>query len=347
MMNLEKEIREQPEVLARVLKTNESALNAAVEAIKARGDEITNVIFAARGTSDHACIYAQYLIERFVGLPCGLATSSVITKYDGKLCFKRSLVIGVSQSGMAKDVLAVIERAKSCGALTITVTNNVESPLASAADFHLFCDCGPETSIAATKTFTSEMYLLAKLCQLWCGCEKLGSDLDKVPAAVEELLGYMPEKVLDHVRRYRFMEGGVFVGRGMTYPLALEGALKSMETNKLRMVGYAISDFQHGPLAQLSNRNVAFVLAAEGACLDDAKLVLEKLKPTEAETLIITDSDDFDDCEFVLKLPKLGSDTVSPFLFAVTVQLLALQQTKVRGIDPDVSNVLNKITVTK
>lgn len=346
MMNLEKELREQPDVLARVLKTNEAALAAAVADIKARND-ITNVVFAARGTSDHACIYAQYLMERYIGIPCGLATSSVITKYDGKLNYKNSLVIGVSQSGMAKDVLAVIERAKENGALTITVTNNTESPLASAAHHHLFCDCGPETSIAATKTFTSEMYLLAKLCQLWCGCEELGKQLDRVPDAVRELLDYMPEKVLDHVRRYRFMEGGVFVGRGMTYPIALEGALKSMETNKLRMVGYAISDFQHGPLAQLSNRNVAFVLAAEGPCLDDAKLVLEKLKPTQAETLIITDTDDFDDREFVLKLPKLGSDSVSPFLFGVTVQLLALQQTKIRGIDPDVSDVLNKITITK
>ena len=347
MMNLEKEIREQPEVLGRVLKTNEAALTAAVAAIKAR-DDITNVVLAARGTSDHACIYAQYLIERFVGLPVALATSSVITKYDGKLCFKNSLVVGVSQSGMAKDVLAVIERAKSCGALTVTVTNNADSPLASAADFHLFCDCGPETSIAATKTFTSEMYLLAKLCQLWCGCEKFGADLDRVPAAVAQLLDYMPDKVYDLVRRYRFMEGGVFVGRGMTYPIALEGALKSMETNRLRMVGYAISDFQHGPLAQLSNRNVAFVLAAEGPCLDDAKLVLEKLAPTEADICLITDSDDFDGkYDFILKLPKLGSDTVSPFMFAVTVQLLALQQTKIRGIDPDVSNVLNKITITK
>ena len=347
MMNLEKEIREQPQVLARVLKTNEKVLNAAVEAIKAR-DDISQVVFAARGTSDHACIYAQYLIERFIGIPCALATSSVITKYDGKLRYPHSLVIGVSQSGMAKDVLAVIERAKESGALTITVTNNESSPVAAAGDFHLFCDCGPETSIAATKTFTSEMYLLAKLCQLWCGCSKFGEDLDRVPGAVAELLGYMPEKMLDHVRRYRFMEGGVFIGRGMVYPIALEGALKSMETNRLRMVGYAISDFQHGPMAQLSNRNVVFVLAAEGACLDDAKMALEKLEPTEAETLIITDSDDFDGkYDFVLKLPKLGSDSVSPFLFAVTVQLLALQQTKVRGIDPDVSNVLHKVTVTK
>ena len=126
-MNLEKELREQPEVLARVLKTNKEALEKAVADIKSRND-ITNVVFAARGTSDHACIYAQYLMQRFIGLPCSLATSSVITKYDGKLNYKNSLVIGVSQSGMAKDVLAVIERANENGAITISITNNLESP---------------------------------------------------------------------------------------------------------------------------------------------------------------------------------------------------------------------------
>ena len=347
MMNLEKELREQPEVLARVLKTNKEALEKAVADIKSRND-ITNVVFAARGTSDHACIYAQYLMQRFIGLPCSLATSSVITKYDGKLNYKNSLVIGVSQSGMAKDVLAVIERANENGAITISITNNLESPLAKTAKYHLFCDAGPEVSIAATKTFTSQMYLMAKLCQLWCGCDKLGEELDMVPGAVKELLDYMPDTVLKLVERYRFLEGGVGVGRGMTYPVALEGALKTMETNRLRMVGYAISDFQHGPLAQLTNRNIAIVLAANGACLDDAKLVLEKLEPTEAEVLLITDSDDFDGkVDHILKLPKLPSDAVSPILFGVTVQLIAMELTKVKGIDPDVSNVLNKITVTK
>ena len=347
MMNLEKELREQPEVLGRVLKTNEEVLKKAAEAVKA-DDKITNVVFAARGTSDHACIYTQYLMHRYVGLPCSLATSSVITKYDGKLCFKNSLVIGVSQSGMAKDVLAVIERANDCGAITITVTNNMDSPLAKAGKFHFFCDAGPEVSIAATKTFTSQMYLMAKFCQLWCGDEELGKELDLVPAAAAELLGYLPDKILEMEERFRFLEGGVFVGRGMCYPIALEGALKMMETNRMRMVGYAISDFQHGPLAQLTNRNIAVVLAQSGVMLDDAKLVLEKLEPTEADIVIITDTDEFDGkYKNILKVPKLPSDSVSPFMFALTVQTMAMELTKVKGIDPDVSNVLNKITITK
>lgn len=347
MMNLEKELREQPEVLARVLKTNNDVLLAVAEKIKSR-DDITNVVFAARGTSDHACIYAQYLFQRYLGIPCGLATSSVNTKYGAIINYKNTLVIGVSQSGMAKDVLAIIEMAKESGATTITVTNNTESPLAKAGDFHLFIDAGHEKSIAATKTYTSEMYLLAKLCQLWSGDENLGKELDMVPNAVAELLSYMPEKVLSTVERFRFMREGVVVGRGMTYPVALEGALKIMETNNLKMSGYAISDFQHGPLAQLNKNGLCIVLAAEGPCLDDAKIVLDKLVATECEVLIITDSDEFDDkYNLIFKLPKLPSDDVSPYLFGVTVQLIAMELTKVRGVDPDVSQVLNKITVTK
>ncbi|MBR5515833.1 MAG: SIS domain-containing protein [Clostridia bacterium] len=346
MMNLEKEIREQPEVLARVLNTNKAAIEAAAAAIKARGD-ITNVVFAARGTSDHACIYAQYLYQRYLGIPCGLATSSVNTKYGATVNYKNTLVIGVSQSGMAKDVLAIIEMAKATGGLTVTITNNEESPVAKAGDFHLFIDSGHEASIAATKTFTSEMYLLAKLGQVWSGNEELAGELDMVPAAVAQLLDYLPDQVLSTVERFRFMREGVLVGRGMTYPIALEGALKIMETNCLKISGYAISDFQHGPLAQLNKNGLCIVLAANGACLDDAKIVIEKVKPTEAEVLVITDTDDFDDMPLVFKLPKLPSDNVSPYLFAVCVQLIAMELTKVRGIDPDVSVVLNKITVTK
>ena len=347
MMNLEKELREQPEVLARNLKTNEKVLAEAVDAVKARTD-ISNVIFAARGTSDHACIYASYLMQRFLGIPTGLATSSVMTKYGAKVNYAHSLVIGVSQSGMAKDVLAVIEDARESGAVTITITNNLESPLAKAADFHFYCDCGPETSIAATKTFTAQMNLLAKFTQLWAGNEKLGEMIDKIPGKVAELLETVPDKILEMAERYCFMEGGVVLGRGMVYPIALEGALKSMETNKLRMVGYASSDFQHGPLAQLSKRNIAIVLAADGPCLDDAELIIDKLKPTEAEVLLITDTDKFDGkVDHIIKIPSIGCDCVSPFLFGVAVQLIALQLTKVHGIDPDVSEVLNKITVTK
>ena len=117
MTKMEKEILEQPKVLASLKGTNEVTIKNLVSDIKQR--DIKMVYFAARGTSDHASIYASYLISTYVGIPTGLALPSVVTAYNGKLCLKDALVIGVSQSGKAADVLAVMERAKSCGALTV------------------------------------------------------------------------------------------------------------------------------------------------------------------------------------------------------------------------------------
>ena len=122
MINLEKEIREQPAVLAGVAAANLDTIRALVDEIRAT--DITNVQFAARGTSDHAAIFAQYLIHTVVGVPCGLATPSVISKYHGKLAFEKTLVIGISQSGKAADALAVIERANQTGALTSPSTRS-------------------------------------------------------------------------------------------------------------------------------------------------------------------------------------------------------------------------------
>ena len=145
MINLEKEIREQPEVLAGISDKNMEEIRKLVLAAKKAG--VNNIYFAARGTSDHASIYAQYLFAIYATVPCGLATPSAVSKYGAKISYKNTLVIGVSQSGQAADVLAVLRDAKSCGAITASVTNNADSPLAKEADYHLFCSAGPETSI--------------------------------------------------------------------------------------------------------------------------------------------------------------------------------------------------------
>lgn len=225
MINLEKEIREQPDVLANISKVNKSTVEALVAKAKAAG--VNNICFAARGTSDHASIYAQYLFGIFASVPCGLATPSVISQYGAKINYKDTLVIGVSQSGQAADVLSVIRDAKECGAITASVTNNADSPLAKEADYHLFCDAGPEVSIAATKTFTSQMYLLAMICAEWSGSDELQKILDKVPETVAEVLDKIPGRIEQFIGDYKDLEYGVVLGRGVVYPIALEGTLKN------------------------------------------------------------------------------------------------------------------------
>ena len=346
MMNLEKEIRQQPEVLAKIKENNIDTIRALVAEIKARG--LNHVYFAARGTSDHASIYAQYLLGIYAGIPCSLATPSVVSKYGAKINLKNSVVIGVSQSGKAEDVLSVMRQAKEDGTIVVAVTNEAESSMAKEAMYHLYCGAGKETSIAATKTFTSQMYLLALLCAEWSGSSELSALLDKVPGGAAKLLDTMPSQIDRIVARYRYLTDAVVLARGINYPIALEGALKILETTRVRMKGYAISDFYHGPLAQVSENSLSFVIAAEGPMLEDAIAMVEKLNSIGAEVIVLTDSDKAAGLSpFTLKIPALGSDVVSPYLFAMTMQLFAMKLTQIKGLDPDVSPVLNKVTITK
>ena len=346
MINLEKEIREQPAVLARVKASNADVLSALVSEIKS--SNITNVLFAARGTSDHACIYAQYLFHRFLGIPCALATPSVLTAYGCEMKLEHTLVIGVSQSGRAQDVLSVLENGKKCGAITVAVTNNTASPMAQCAKYHLYCDAGEEISIAATKTFTSQMMLLAQLCAAWSGSEQLLAILDRVSDGAQTVLDTVPAQIEQIIARYRYMEDAFVLGRGMAYPIALEGALKILETNKIRVRGYASSDFQHGPLAQISAKTLVFVLAAKGPCFADALEMIGKIEKIGAELIVVTDDAELAQRQrFALQVPNLGCDCTAPYFMAMTMQLFALKLTEVKGIDPDQSEVLKKITITK
>lgn len=345
MQNLEKEIREQPGVLSGVYAKNKDTIIALVRELKKR--EPNSAFFASRGTSDHAAIYAQYLFGEYLGLPCGLTTPSVLTKYNGKLTFRNSLVFGISQSGAAEDVLAVIEKAKKDGSLTVAVTNNEDSVIAKAADFHLYCAAGPETSIAATKTFTSEMYVLALLCAEWSGNEELKTILASLPAAAAKLMEYMPAEVQKKAEANKDLTDAVLLGRGYSYPIALEGALKILETNAIRLRGYAISDFQHGPLAQIKKGSFVFLIMPEGPVFDDAEAMLKKLLALEADVTVITDREKLPEGNYsVLRLPVTGSDAAAAYLAAITLQLFALKLTEARGIDPDASKVLKKVTVT-
>lgn len=345
MINLEKEIREQPQVLASLKEKNKDVLTSLVKEIKAK--KIDNIYFVARGTSDHACIYAQYLFGVVLGIPCSLALPSVFTQYGARINFNNSLVVGVSQSGKAEDVNAVLESANEQGMTTLAITNYETSLIANTAKYHLFCNANEEKSIAATKTFTAQMYLLALLCAEWSGNSDLISALDAVPNHVDAALGYLPEKMSALVQNLLEYKEAVVLGRGMTYSIALEGALKILETNKMKVKGYPISDFYHGPVAQLHNNDLAIVLAQSGVMENDAIKMIDKLKTVGANTVVISDNDELLLGTHNIKINKTECEFTIPFVFAIAVQLIALNLVLAKGIDPDKSDVIAKITVTK
>ncbi|MBE6896537.1 MAG: SIS domain-containing protein [Ruminococcaceae bacterium] len=343
---MKKEIFEEPAAMERCLKSNEATLNKLAETLQAAN--ISNVVVAARGTSDHAGIYGKYIIESMLGIPVGLAACSTTTLYGAKLNFNNMLVIGISQSGAAADVLELIKNAKETGAITLTITNNLESPLAAAADFHLYCDAGLEESVAATKTFGTQMYLIAQFVARWAGKTDIIKKLEAVPKNLTQIL-LQDATIAQIATRYRFMEEAFILSRGINYPLALEATLKIQETNYVRAKAYPISDFHHGPFAMVSEGMPVFMYMSDGPVKEDSKAMIEKLQSVGADLFMVTDDDELlAQGDLGFKIPSADKeDMIASFYFAVFAQLFAANLAEVKGRNPDAPRGLKKVTITK
>ncbi len=346
MTKMLKEIYEQPKVLSGIEKENKTTLNLLVKELKERN--IGHAVFAARGTSDHASIYGQYLLGIYQGVVSALAIPSCITLYNGKLDLSNDLVIGVSQSGKAADAYAIIERGNRQGAITVAITNDKNSPMAMLAKYHLYCNAGLEESVAATKTFTAQMYLLALLTAYWSKNDELLKNLRDVPQFMEKMLSNLGEEIQGQVNRFRYIKEGFILARGIGYPIALEATLKIQETCYIKMKGYAISDFYHGPLAQVDADMPVIIMAPEGAAFEDTKEMIHKIKSIGTQVLVITDDVNLSkEVEQSVLLPKTGSEVTSAFLFAAFAQYFAQLLSISKGLNPDSPRLLKKITITK
>ncbi len=339
------EISEQPKVLENCMKQNQKTIEAIVAKLKERN--IRHVIIAARGTSDHAAVYAKYIIEMKLGIPVALAAPSVFTLYNKTLSMEDSLVIGISQSGRAADVLEVLKAAKAQGAPTISVTNHEDSPLAQEAEFHLFCAAGLEKSVAATKTFTSEIYLMAQLVAYWAQDEAFKKELSEVPALLTKTINGAGQ-IESKVNRYRFMNECFVLARGVNYAIALEGALKIQETTYVRAKAYATSDFHHGPFAMIGDHMPVMVYAPKGESLNDIREMIHKLKNAGADLLIVSNDAEtlaLGDC--TIEIPDVNNDLITPFINVVVGQMFACNLSLLRGLNPDAPRGLSKVTVTR
>ena len=338
------EIMEQADVTEQCLRRNASVLTEIVREIKARGIRFT--VIAARGTSDHAAVYGKYVLESLTRCPVALSAPSIVTIYKTKPDFSDTLVIGISQSGQAADVGAVLEAANEQGAVTVAITNVEDSPLAKTARYRLYCYAGPEKSVAATKTFTAQMILMAGLAAEWSGSTELKSKLSQVPAKIRETFG-LADSVRQVVDRYRFMDECFVLARGINYSIALETALKIEETTYVRAKAFAISDFQHGPMAMLQKDMPVVVFAPSGSCEEDAREMIEKARDAQADVLVISDREplrSLGSCS--LPVPDGLNDYVSPFCNVVIAQMFACQLAVSKDLNPDAPRRLHKVTKT-
>jgi glutamine---fructose-6-phosphate transaminase (isomerizing) len=323
------EVAEQPEVLARLLADGAAEIAKVRSAIDAYRPRF--VLIAARGTSDHAALYGKYLAEIRLQLPAGLASPSTLTVYGARPDLSGVLFIGVSQSGGSPDLLGSLEAARTCGAMTVAVTNNASSPLAEAAEHHVDIRAGVERAVAATKTYTTELLALYLLLT--------GGDAAAVPDAAARTLDFAPQAYAA-AERYRFTQRLVTTARGFSYPTAREAALKLMETSYLSAQAFSAADLLHGPLAMVDPDLPVIAVVTPGAGGTAMAPVVARMVASGANVLRVGPEDG-------LPVASAGvAEDLLPILEILPLQQLAWRLALDRGGDPDRPRGLSKVTET-
>lgn len=314
------EMAEQPAVLRRILSEGAPKIREVAEQIAARNPRF--VLLTARGTSDNAALYAKYLLEIQLGKPCGLTSMSTTTAYGAKPDLTDCLVITVSQSGGSPDLVASTQAARDAGAITLSVTNNADSPLAAVSEFHIDVLAGPEKALPATKTYTAELLALYLFVDGMRGGD--GVDRAKVlPDLAEQILARQDE-VKQLAGRYRFAERMVLTSRGYGYPTAKEAALKLMETSYIPALSYSGADLLHGPLAMVDNVSPVIAIVTDGKGGQALQPVLDRLKDRGADLVVVGPKAQVDGASAGFVLPTDGvAEELQPILEILPLQMLA------------------------
>lgn len=345
MSHLEKEIYEQPEVIARFLANEADNVASVAEAI--REFDPVFVLIAARGTSDNAARYAQYLLGIEANLLVSLATPSVHTLYEANIDMSKALVIGISQSGHSEDIRQIVTDAREQGALTLGITNDATSPLAGEAEHHIYLHAGDEKSVAATKSYTAQLTAIALLTAYLTQDEAKLRAIQNLPQMVSDTLS-ASDQVVQWVERYRYMERIALIGRGLNYSTAFEVALKIKELCYIVGEEYSEADFRHGPIAIISQGFPVMVVAPSGKTLPLMLDLLEKLNEKGAECIVF--SDNADACNLAtnhVSLPSNIPEWLSPVCAVIPGQLFAYGLAMAKGHKIDEPRGLSKVTITR
>lgn len=339
------EIAEQPAVWRRLVAASGADSDIARAAALVRAYRPRFVLFVARGTSDHAALYAKYVAEIVHELPCGLVSPSTMTAYGARPDLSGVLMIGVSQSGGSPDLVQSLATAREHGALTLAVTNKADSPLASAAEAHVDIQAGPELAVAATKSYTAQLLALHLLLSAVKADADGATSIDALADAAEQLVAG-DGTVAELAQRYRFASRLVTTGRGYSYPTAREGALKLMETCYLSAQAFSGADLLHGPLAMIDPQVPVLAVAADGIGGGAMRQVFPRLAEQGADLFCVGSADAVAAADAGVVLPARVPEALSPLLEIIPFQQLALHLAIARGQNPDAPRGLRKVTET-
>ncbi len=341
----DQEVREQPQVLARLLELGRAAAEESAAAIRAHAPRFVTI--AARGSSDNAARYGQYLFGVQNRLVVALSAPSLITHYDAAPALESAVVIGISQSGQSPDIVAVVREGRRQGAVTVAVTNDATSPLAQAASFVIALHSGPEQAVAATKTYTSQLMALAMLSVALEGDPSRWNELATVPGRISETLDLCTAAAVD-ATPFRDRRRLLVVGRGYNLATVFEVALKIKETSYVMADPYSSADFFHGPAALLDESVPVLVVAPTTRAFDDLDAAVRLARERRAPLVAISDSPTLlEGADVALPLAAGIPEWLSPLAAVVPGQLWAQALSRARGLTPDAPRGLSKVTLTR
>jgi glucosamine--fructose-6-phosphate aminotransferase (isomerizing) len=301
-----------------------------------------SVILVARGTSDNAALYLKYLIETKIGIPCGLASPSVVSIYGTKLRYKNVLVIALSQSGQSPDLVGYCQAARDGGATVLAMTNEPESPLAKGAHCHLYLHAGPEKAVAATKSYSAELLISRFFVSVWSG-EVI--DFDGVIRQTMKLL-QQSDYVKTIAENFDCSKGVTTMGRGYAYANAHETALKIQETVKIPVASFSSADYLHGPISSLHDESRVIFLAPTGIAESAMSATVQRIRAITDHIYWIGSGFARRQNEIYLGGAEGLFEMDAVIADSVLLQLFALYLATSSGKNPDAPVGLAKVTMT-
>ena len=359
-----KEIYEQPQALLNTLRGRIDPQNGRIELPEIGLSEkyiksLERIVLVACGTSWHAALVAKYWLEEWVGIPVEVDIGSEF-RYRTLLLNNKVLTLSISQSGETADTLAGIKLASQLGSKVVTICNVVGSTMTRQADATLYTHAGPEIGVASTKAFTSQLAALFLFASYLAQVRKtlspkkikqLGQAVVNLPALLEESLPGLQKKIKAVAELFYDSRNFLFVGRGLNYPIALEGALKLKEISYIHAEGYAAGELKHGPIALIDKDMPILGLVPKDKVYEKSISNIEEIKARQGRLILIGSKGDRHlkkITEHVLYMPKASNmmPELNPILFTIPAQLLAYEIATMRGCDVDQPrNLAKSVTV--
>lgn len=343
--NLWKEIHEQDKCISKCIQINEPKVAKIVEEFKKRN--LRNIIFVGRGSSEHAAILGKYLIEVNSRYQCNVMSPSVVSCYDSNMSLKDSMVIGISQSGVAQDCYLVMKKCENDGGLCVSVTNEEDTIMNMVGEYHLNNECGVEKSVTAAKSYITQAVVVSLFAAYLANNSELLKSIYNLPEDVKNAYDF-EEDVGKIVPYYRNIDRILLFARGLMFAVTQEAELKIQETCYLEARNYASSDYQHGPIATTQKFVPTIFLIADSKTNQSTFDLHNRLKEEyDIHSLIITNNEKYtksSDLNIILddRINELSAVFTSIVIFQMFACLLSIE----RGFNPDSPVGVSKHTVT-